>query len=139
MQLGAHDELILLALLVAMAALLLAAPIARVPYPIFLVLGGLALSFVPGIPDLRLPPDVVLIAVLPPLLYLSAFFTSLRDLRMKARPISLLAVGLVVVTTVTVAAAATITVVTTTRPTASRLIGLAFCRRSRSEVKNADR
>jgi Na+/H+ antiporter len=105
-QLGAHDELILLALLVAMAALLLAAPIARIPYPIFLVLGGLVLGFVPGIPDLRLPPDIVLVAVLPPLLYLSAFFTSLRDLRMKARPISLLAVGLVVVTTVTVAAAA---------------------------------
>jgi Na+/H+ antiporter len=105
-QLGAHDELVLLALLVAMAALLLAAPLARIPYPIFLVLGGLALGFVPGIPNLRLPPDVVLVAVLPPLLYLSAFFTSLRDLRMKARPISLLAVGLVVVTTVTVAAAA---------------------------------
>jgi monovalent cation/hydrogen antiporter len=105
-QLSAHDELLLLALLVAILALLLAAPIARIPYPIFLVLGGLALSFVPGIPDLRLPPDVVLIAVLPPLLYLSAFFTSLRDLRQKARPISLLAVGLVVVTTVTVAAVA---------------------------------
>jgi monovalent cation/hydrogen antiporter len=105
-QLGAHDDLVLLGLLIAMAALLLAAPAARVPYPIFLVLGGLALSFVPGIPDLRLPPDVVLVAVLPPLLYLSAFFTSLRDLRQKAAPISLLAVGLVVLTTVTVAAAA---------------------------------
>jgi monovalent cation/hydrogen antiporter len=105
-QFGAHEELVLLALLVAMAALLLAAPLARIPYPIFLVLGGLALSFVPGIPDLTLPPDVVLVAVLPPLLYLSAFFTSLRDLRQKAAPISLLAVGLVVVTTVTVAAAA---------------------------------
>src|SRR4029450_3626019 len=89
-----------------MAALLPVAPAARVPYPIFLVLGGLALSFVPGIPDLRLPPDVVLVAVLPPLLYLSAFFTSLRDLRQKAAPISLLAVGLVVITTVTVAAVA---------------------------------
>jgi CPA1 family monovalent cation:H+ antiporter len=103
---GPHEELVLLALLVAIAALLLAAPIARIPYPIFLVLGGLALGFVPGIPDLRLPPDVVLVAVLPPLLYLSAFFTSLRDLRQKARPIGLLAVGLVVVTTVTVAAVA---------------------------------
>jgi monovalent cation/hydrogen antiporter len=103
---GAHEELVLLALLVAIAALLLTAPIARIPYPIFLVLGGLALGFMPGIPDLRLPPDVVLVAVLPPLLYLSAFFTSLRDLRQKARPISLLAVGLVVVTTVTVASVA---------------------------------
>src|SRR6266511_4863302 len=89
-----------------MAALLLAAPIARIPYPIFLVLGGLAFGFVPGIPDLRLPPDVVLVAVLPPLLYSSAFFTSLRDLRQKARPIGLLAIGLIVVTTVTVAAVA---------------------------------
>ncbi len=106
MELGAHGELVLFGLLVAMAALLLAAPIARIPYPIFLVLGGLALSFVPGIPDLTLPPDVVLVAFLPPLLYLAAFFTSLRDLRQKAAPISLLAVGLVVVTTVTVAAAA---------------------------------
>jgi monovalent cation/hydrogen antiporter len=105
-QFGAHEDLVLLALLAAMAALLLTAPLARIPYPIFLVLGGLALSFVPGIPDLSLPPDVVLVAVLPPLLYLSAFFTSLRDLRQKAVPISLLAVGLVAVTTVTVAAAA---------------------------------
>jgi monovalent cation/hydrogen antiporter len=103
---GVHEELILLGLLVAMAVLLVAAPIARIPYPIFLVLAGLALGFVPGIPDLRLPPDVVLVAVLPPLLYLSAFFTSLRDLRLKAKPIGLLAVGLVVVTTVTVAAVA---------------------------------
>jgi CPA1 family monovalent cation:H+ antiporter len=103
---GAHNELILLALLVVMAALLVAAPIARIPYPIFLVVAGLVLGFVPGIPDLRLPPDVVLVAVLPPLLYLSAFFTSLRDLRQKARPIGLLAVGLVVVTTVTVGAVA---------------------------------
>src|SRR5919199_257474 len=79
---------------------------ARIPYPIFLVLGGLALSFAPGPPPPRRPPDFVLIAVPPPLLYLSAFFTSLRDLRQKARPISLLAVGLVVVTTVTVAAVA---------------------------------
>ena len=106
MHLGAHDELILLALLVAVLALLLAAPKARIPYPIFLVVGGLALGFLPGMPDLRLPPDVVLIAVLPPLLYISAFFTSLRDLRQKAKPISLLAVGLVVVTTVAVAAVA---------------------------------
>jgi Na+/H+ antiporter len=105
-QFGAHEELLLLALLAAMVALLVAAPLAHVPYPIFLVVGGLFLGFVPGIPDLSLPPDVVLVAVLPPLLYLSAFFTSLRDLRQKAKPIGLLAVGLVVVTTVTVAGVA---------------------------------
>src|SRR6266511_5231977 len=104
MAFGTGDQLILMGLLLAIAALLVAAPALRVPYPIFLVLGGLALGFVPGMPSLELPPDVVLVAVLPPLLYSSAFFTSLRDLRQKARPIGLLAIGLIVVTTVTVAA-----------------------------------
>src|SRR2546423_14822339 len=78
----------------------------RVPYPIFLVLGGLGLGSVPGIPALELPPDVVFVAVLPPLIYLSAFFTSVRDLRANARAIGILAVGLVVATTVTVAVVA---------------------------------
>src|SRR5207244_8885269 len=80
------------------------APILRVPYPILLVLGGLALGFVPGIPHVALRPNVVLVAILPPLLYSSAFFTSLRDLRRNVRPLSLLAVGLVFTTMVTVAA-----------------------------------
>jgi len=103
---GAHDQLVLFALLVGLGALLIAAPAFRIPYPIFLVLGGLALGFVPGIPNLELAPDVVLVAVLPPLLYLSAFFTSVRDLRANARSIGILAVGLVVATTVTVAVVA---------------------------------
>ena len=106
MHFGTHDELLLFALLVAVVALLVAAPIARIPYPIFLVLGGLALGFVPGIPQLELPPDVVLFAVLPPLLYSAAFFTSLRDLRQNALPISLLSIGLVIVTTCAVAVVA---------------------------------
>jgi Na+/H+ antiporter len=106
MNFGTHEQLVLLALLLAVAALLVAAPMLRVPYPIFLVLGGLALGFVPGIPTLELPPDVVLVAVLPPLLYVSAFFTSLRELRANARPIGILAIGLVVATTLTVAVVA---------------------------------
>jgi CPA1 family monovalent cation:H+ antiporter len=106
MRLGTHDQLVLLGLLVALTAMLIAAPALRIPYPIFLVLGGLALSFVPGIPAIQLPPNVLLVAVLPPLLYSSAYFTSLRDLRQNARPISLLAVGLVLFTTVAVAAVA---------------------------------
>src|SRR6188472_3442289 len=101
-----HDQLVLLALLGALAALLLAAPLLRIPYPILLVLGGLALGFVPGVPQLALPPDVVLVAVLPPLLYLSAYRTSLRDLRANTRSIVILAVGLVVATTVSVAVVA---------------------------------
>jgi monovalent cation/hydrogen antiporter len=98
-----HDQLILMALLVVLAGFLIAAPALRIPYPIFLVLGGLAMGFVPGMPTLALPPEVVLVAVLPPLLYLSAFRTSLRDLRSNARAIGILAIGLVVATTVTVA------------------------------------
>jgi monovalent cation/hydrogen antiporter len=100
---GTHGELVLLALLIAVAAMLVLAPIVRVPYPIFLVLGGLILGFIPGIPAIELPPDLVLVAILPPLLYASAFFTSLRELRANIRPIGILAVGLVVATTCAVA------------------------------------
>ena len=103
MHFGTHDQLILVALLAVLAALLIAAPKLRVPYPIFLVLGGLALGFVPGMPTITLPPEVVLVAVLPPLLYLSAYRTSLRDLRANAAAIFILAIGLVVATTVSVA------------------------------------
>src|SRR4051794_32196687 len=65
-----------------------------------LVCGGLLLGFVPGLPRVELAPDLVLVAILPPLLYSSAFFTGLRDLRTNLRPISLLAFGLVAATTV---------------------------------------
>ena len=70
------------------------------------MLGGLAVGLVPGMPELELEPELVLFGVLPPLLYGAAFFTSLRDLRANARPIGLLAIGLVVVTTVGVAVVA---------------------------------
>jgi Na+/H+ antiporter len=103
---GTHDELLLLALLAVLAVFLIAAPVLRIPYPIFLVLGGLALGFVPGVPSLALPPQVVLVAVLPPLLYLSAYRTSLRDLRANAQAIGILAIGLVAATTATVAVVA---------------------------------
>jgi monovalent cation/hydrogen antiporter len=101
-----HDSLVLAALLVAVALLLIAAQFVRVPYPILLVLGGLGLSLVPGIPTVELPPDLVLVAVLPPLLYGLAFFTSLRDLRENVGPISLLAFGLVLTTVLAVATVA---------------------------------
>ena len=86
--------------------MLVLAPKLRVPYPIILVLGGLALGFVPGLPEIDLPPDLVLVGVLPPLLYGAAFFTSLRDLRANLRPVGLLAVGLVLLTMVVVAVVA---------------------------------
>src|SRR5919198_2279282 len=86
-----------------LGASLIAAPVLRIPYPIFLVLGGLALGVLPGVPSLALPPQAVLGAVLPPLLYLSAYRTTLRELRANAQAIAILAVGLVAATTVTVA------------------------------------
>jgi CPA1 family monovalent cation:H+ antiporter len=103
---GAHEEIQLLGLLVALGALLALAPALRLPVPVLLVAGGVALGFVPGLPQLVLPPDIVLVALLPPLLYSAAFFTSLRDLRSNLRPISLLAVGLVGATMTGVAAVA---------------------------------
>ncbi len=106
MSFGAHEDLQLLALLLSLGALLVLSTTTSVPVPILLVLGGLALGFAPGVPHLELPPDIVLVAFLPPLLYWTAFATSLRDLRANVRPISLLAIGLVLATTFGVAAAA---------------------------------
>ena len=103
---GTQQELQLLALLVSAAVLLILAGPLRIPYPILLVLGGLMLGFAPGVPEVTMPPEVVLIGILPPLLYRSAFFTGLRELRQNLRPISLLAVGLVAMTTVGVAVVA---------------------------------
>jgi monovalent cation/hydrogen antiporter len=100
------DSLTLVGILAAAAALLALAEAIGVPYPIPLVLGGLALGFMPGMPEIELPPDIVLVAVLPPLLYGAAFFSPLRELRANAKPIGLLAVGLVLTTTVAVAAVA---------------------------------
>jgi CPA1 family monovalent cation:H+ antiporter len=70
--------------------------------PILLVVAGLALSFVAAVPEVRLKPEIVLVGVLPPLLYVAAVETSVPAFRFNLRPILLLAVGLVLVTTVCV-------------------------------------
>ena len=106
MHLELQDGVVALALILAVAAMLAVAPTLHIPYPILLVLGGLLIGIAPGMPEFELNPELVFFGVLPPLLYGSAFFTSLRDLRAQARPIGLLAIGLVVVTTVGVAAVA---------------------------------
>jgi len=77
-----------------------------IPYPILLVIGGLLLGFVPGLPPVRLDPNLVFFVFLPPILWAAAYFTSFRDFRANLRPILLLALGLVVATTATVAAVA---------------------------------
>jgi monovalent cation/hydrogen antiporter len=97
-------EIVLAALFVAVAGLNAIARWLSVPYPIPLVLGGLVLGLVPGMPEIELDPDLVLVVFLPPLLYSAAFFSDLRALRGSIRPLSLAAIGLVLLTTAVVAA-----------------------------------
>src|SRR5919202_3472834 len=98
-----HLEIFIAALFVSAAGLNALANWLNVPYPIPLVLGGLVLGLLPGIPDIRLNPDLVLLVFLPPLLYAAAFFADLRTLRADARVISLQAIGLVIATAAIVA------------------------------------
>jgi monovalent cation/hydrogen antiporter len=85
------------------AALVYVARRIAIPYPVLLVLGGLALSVIPGLPEMRLQPDIVFYFFLPALIYPAALFTSWRDFRRNLRPILLLAIGLVLFTMVAVA------------------------------------
>lgn len=101
-----HTDVAVLVILVAVAGLLIASQFIRVPYPILLVLGGLGLAFFPDLPEVELEPEVVLVAVLPPLLYSAAYFTPLRELRRNVKPITALAIGLVLATMVGVACVA---------------------------------
>jgi Na+/H+ antiporter len=101
-----HVELVVFGLLLGVAALAVLARIVDVPYPITLVVGGSVIGFIPGVPEVELEPELVLLIFLPPLLYGAAFFTSLRDLRRNARPIALLAIPLVGVTMLAVAVVA---------------------------------
>ena len=61
-----HFELVVLGLLVAVAGLAVVARLVRIPYPIFLVVGGLGIGLVPGAPEVELDPDLVLLIFLPP-------------------------------------------------------------------------
>jgi len=101
-----HAVEILVGGLAAIALLVQFAHRLQIPPPIVLVLGGLALGFVPGLPRLELEPDVALFLLLPPLLYSEAFLASTAELRAHAREIVLLAVGLVVATAALVAVVA---------------------------------
>jgi CPA1 family monovalent cation:H+ antiporter len=97
---------LLVGLLAALALLVLLARHLNLPYPILLVVGGLALGFLPGVPRVELAPNLVFLLFLPPILYEEAYFTSWRDFRANLRPISLLVFGLVLATTAAVAAVA---------------------------------
>ena len=98
-----HQAEIILLLFAAVAVLAVLAHRVSLPYPIVLVLGGLALGFVPRLPAINLNPDIVFYFILPALIYPAALFTSWRDFRRNLRPILLLAIGLVLATMLVVA------------------------------------
>ncbi len=95
-----------LAILVAIAIVYEIARRLGVPYPTLLVLGGLGLAFVPGLPTIKLEPDLVLLVFLPPLLFSAAAESPIRDLRANLAPLLRLSIGLVLFTMVIVAAVA---------------------------------
>ncbi|MEZ5785333.1 MAG: Na+/H+ antiporter [Xanthobacteraceae bacterium] len=105
MTLTAHYETFLSLLAVLAAVALLARRLSIAP-SILLVLAGIALALIPGIPPIVLAPEFVLLIVLPPLIYSAAVAMSWRDFRLSLRPIVALAFGCVVFTTCAVAAAA---------------------------------
>ena len=97
-----HVTLILL-LLVATTLLAVLAQRLKLAYPIVLVLGGLVLGLVPGLPRIALDPELVFELFLPPLLFAAAFFMPWPEFKANLRPILLLAVGLVGATAAAVA------------------------------------
>jgi Na+/H+ antiporter len=99
-------EVILVLLLAAVVVLSAAARAINVPYPIVLVVGGALLGLTGGLPQIALDPELVLVIFLPPLLYSSAFFANLNDLRANLRVISLQSIGLVLATVLVVAVVA---------------------------------
>ena len=98
---------ILILLLIVLAAVAFVATRLRIPSAILLVITGVALALIPGLPAVTISPDLVLLLVLPPLIYSAAVAMSWREFRFNLRPISLLAVGCVLFTTAAVAAPGT--------------------------------
>ncbi|HTD92230.1 MAG TPA: Na+/H+ antiporter [Chitinophagaceae bacterium] len=95
--------LLIISLLFAVAMLSMVSEKLGVSYPIFLVIAGLLISFIPGVPHIQLHPDMAFLIFLPPLLYAAAWNTSWKDFWGSRRPIGMLAFGLVVFTSATVA------------------------------------
>jgi len=93
-------------MLAVLAAVAIAARRLNVAPSILLVIAGIGMALVPGLPEVRLAPEVVLLVILPPLIYSAGVAMSWREFRFNLRPIALLAFGCVVFTTCAVAAAA---------------------------------
>lgn len=95
--------LLVISLLFGIAMLTMLSEKLKIPYPILLVISGLLISLVPGIPSITLEPELVFLIFLPPLLYAAAWNTSWKDFWKLRRPISLLSFGLVIFTSAAVA------------------------------------
>lgn len=98
-----HDLLLVIGLLFAVSLLTPLGVALNVAQPLVLVLGGLAIALVPGLPHVRLEPDLVFLIFLPPLLYEAAWFTSWHEFWKCRRSIAMLALGLVLFTSIVVA------------------------------------
>jgi monovalent cation/hydrogen antiporter len=86
-------ELLTGGLLVAIAGLGALARRLSIPYPIVLVVGGALFGFIPGLPTVKLDPNVVLVVFLPVLVYSAAFFANLGDIRANLRGITMVSTG----------------------------------------------
>ena len=101
---------LVLGLLVVAVALGYVARRIGIAYPILLLLGGLVLGFLPGLPTIELDPDLVFLLFLPPILFGAGFSTPIRDFKANVRPIALLAIGLVVFSTLVVGVVAQVAI-----------------------------
>jgi CPA1 family monovalent cation:H+ antiporter len=97
---------LLLLLLVVLAALVTLSRRLSIPYPTLLLAGGLVLGAIPGLPRVEIAPESILLLVLPPIVYLAAFFTPIRSFRADLANIGSLAVGLVLASTAAAAGVA---------------------------------
>lgn len=98
-----ENLLLILILLFAVFLLIMLGQKLKISYPIFLVMAGLGISFIPGIPRIGLNPEIIFLIFLPPLLYEAAWYTSWNDFWKWRRPIGMLAFGLVFFTSLIVA------------------------------------
>lgn len=97
---------VILILMAVLAALSSVTNKLKIPYPVLLVIAGLIIGFIPGIPDINVPPDLIFLIFLPPLLYDAAGNVSWHEFKKYRRPISTLAIWLVFFTTTAVAVVA---------------------------------
>ncbi len=98
-----ENLLLIIFLLFVVSMLVMLGQKLRISYPIFLVIAGLLISLIPGIPHITIDPELVFLIFLPPLLYEAAWYTSWHNFWKWRRPISLLGFGLVLFTSCIIA------------------------------------